>query len=447
MSNLFLASSSPSQWSAPKRFILRIAAVFFLLTLFAPLDWKFWRTLFHSNLLHFQDIFRLIEWLPQYFYAPKWGFASFRSVLLVLLISAVVGTAWSYLDRERVNSEALYYWLQVLLRYRLAIAIIGYGLIQFFPIQFPKPTLSDLHTNYGDYLQWKMYYITAGIAHAHYEEALGLLEIIAGALLFSRKTATIGAIIAGSLLFNIVLANFAYQLGDHVYATLLLITASVILLHDAARLIGLLVQQRATKAERFVPSFTPETLRVRRWAKSAAVLLLLLYGVSVAYAYKETNWPYPSTPGTLASATGYYNVREFSVNGREIPYSLTDPVRWQNVVFERWNTISMRSNRPFPLEVQNPRPEYANGLRTYEYAGNGGRRFYSYVADPAGKTLTLQGKSDPHEKIVFRYSYDPDGALELNGTDESGNNLHIVLNKIDKRYLLLLGRRHPVTVY
>lgn len=308
-------------------------------------------------------------------------------------------------------------------------------------------TRSDLNTNYGDYLQWKMYYITAGIAHAHYEEALGLLEIIAGALLFSRRTATLGAIIAGSLLFNIVLANFAYQLGDHVYATLLLMIASVILLHDAARLISLLVQQRATRAERFVPSFTPGTLRVRAWAKSVAIVFLLLYGVSVAYAYKETNWPYPRTPGTLAGAAGYYNVREFRVNGRDIPYSLTDPVRWQNVVFEQWNTISIRSNRPFPIEVQNPTPEYANALRSYEYAGNGGRRFYSYIADPAAKTLTLQGKSDPHEKIVLQYSYDPDGSLELNGTDESRNNLHIVLNKVDKQYLLLLGRRHPVTVY
>lgn len=437
-----------TQWSAAKKTAFRISAIFFVLTFAAPLDWKFWRDLFHTNFFHFQDLFRLTAAIPHYFYAPKWGIESFRNLYLVLIIAILGAALWGHLDRQRRQYDVLYYWLRVLLRYRLAIGLIGYGLLQLFPVQFPKPTLSDLHTNYGDFLQWKLYYLTNGIAHANYEQAIGLLEVIGGALLLWQTTVTVGAIISASLLFNIVLANIAYQLGDQVYALLLLLATSFLLLHDAARLINLLVLQRPAKADHFKPTLPSVRMQQLRFAgKIAVVLFLGLYGASVAYGFFHSNWPLPDSTGTLKDATGYYNVREFEVNGRSIPYSLTDPVRWQNVVFEKWNTISVRSNRPIPIEVSNPSIAYEDNQRKYEFAGNGGRRFYSYATDPKAGAIHLQGKNDPHENISFHYKYAPDGSLLLTGVDESGNSLRVVLEKIDKKYLLILGRRNPLTIY
>ncbi len=255
----------------------------------------------------------------------------------------------------------------------VAVGFIAYGLLQFFPVQFPRPTLSDLHSNYGDFLQWKMYYLTNGLARAGYEQALGLLEIAGGALLLWQSTVTIGAVISASLLINILLANFAYQLGDHIYATILLLAAVFLLLHDAIRLLDLLVLQRPAKADHFKPVLP--SVRARQWrlaGKSVVAAFILFYGASVYYGYRHTNWPLPDTAGALNGSAGYYNVREFEVNGRVIPYSLTDPVRWQNVVFEKWNTISVRSNRPVPIIVSAPVVAYESDERTYEFAGNGG---------------------------------------------------------------------------
>lgn len=441
-------SNTARSWSQIEKTGFRIAAIFFVLSLFSPLDWKFWRELIHTHWNHFQDIFRLIALVPTYFYAPKWGFASFRNIYLVLLIAVVGAIAWGYLDRARREYDVPYYWLRVFLRYRLAIALIAYGMLQVFPLLFPKPTLSDLYTNYGDYLQWKLYYLTNGIAHAHYEQALGALMVAGGALLLWRATETIGAIISASLLFNIVLANFAYQLGSHVYATLLLLAASFLLINDAGRLLDLLVWQRPAKADHSQPNFSsPKAQRLHLAAKSAVFLFLIFYGGFVSYAFFHTNWPMPDTAGTLQNSTGYYDVREFEWNGRVIPYSLTDPTRWQNVVFEKWNSVSVRSSRPVPIDVENPSVVYPSDQRKYEFAGNGGRRFYSYTTDPATQSIHLQGKNDPRESIWLHYSYAPDGALVLAGTDESGNTLRIVLEKVDKKYLLLLGRRNPLTIY
>jgi hypothetical protein len=441
-------ATSSDAWSPAKKIAFRIAAIFLALTLIPLLDRKFWRALFHSNLVHFQDLFRLTAIVPQYFYSPKWGLASYRNLALVLAIALAAAAAWSYLDRDRKQYEGLYYWLRVLVRYRLGISLIAYGLLQLFPIQFPKPTLSDLHTNYGDYLQWKMFYLTNGLAHAKYEQALGLVEIVGGALLLFQSTVTIGAIVSASLLVNIFMANLAYQLGDHIYATVLLLAASFLLIHDSVRLLNLLVLQKPARADHLRRMFIGE--QARRWrlvSKSAFAAFILLYAGAVFYGYHHGNWPLPDKAGTLENSAGYYNVREFEVNGRVIPYSLTDPVRWQDVVFEKWNTISVRSHRPVPIAVSAPDVAYESDQRTYEFAGNAGRRFYSYTVDPNAGTIHLQGKNDPRESIALLYKYAADGSLILTGADESGNALRIVLDKIDKKYLLLLGRRNPLTIY
>jgi hypothetical protein len=441
-------NSASKSWTWLEKAGLRASIIFFALSLFSLFDWKFWRELVHANWLHFQDTFRLTAFVPSYLSAPKWGFASFASQYAILAV-AVAGTfAWGYLERGAEDYAVRYYWLRVFLRYRLSIGLIAYGMLQLFPILFPKPTLSDLYTNYGDYLQWKLYYLTNGVAHAHYEQFLGGLMVVAGVLLLSRATETIGALIAASLLFNISLANIAYQLGDHLYAVLLLLAASFLLLNDADRLLNLLVLQRPAKADHFKPDFSsPRARRIHLVGKFAVVLFLLFYTGTVAYGFSRTNWPFPDTSGTLPNSEGYYNVREFQWDGNVVPYSLTDPRRWQNVVFEKWNTISIRSSRPIPIEVANPSVIYASDQRKYEFAGNGGRRFYSYATNTATQTIQLQGKNDPKERISLRYSYAADGALVLEGTDASGNSLRAVLDKVDKQFLLLLGRRKPVTTY
>ncbi len=264
-------------WSNLEKISVRFAVIFFVLALFPPLTLTFWRELFHSHLGHFQDLFRLTVIVPQYLSAPKWGFASFENLYLISIVAIGGAVAWGYLEKNsRLDYSKIYYWLRVFLRYRIAIGLIAYGLLQLFPIQFPKATLSDMHTNYGDLLQWKLYYITNGIAHAHYEEFLGGLEVLGGALLLWRSTATFGAIISASLLFNIVLANFAYQLGDHVYALLLLVAVSFLLLYDAGRLIDLLVLQRKARAERFRPDFSsPKAKRFHLIGKSVVAAFLL----------------------------------------------------------------------------------------------------------------------------------------------------------------------------
>ncbi len=138
-------------------------------------------------------------------------------------------------------------------------------------------------------------------------------------------------------------------------------------------------------------------------------------------------------------------MKEFSVNGNIIAYSIVDPARWQNVVFERWNTLSIRSNQPLVLQVARPNLD-SNNIRDYEVAGNGGRHFFSYTFDD--HILHLSGRNDPGAAMTLTYQRSADGRqIVLDGRDEHGNMLHATLEKVNKTYLLNEGRREPLTLY
>jgi hypothetical protein len=282
------------------------------------------------------------------------GFAAYADWAIVLLIAAAGAITWSIFDRDRKEFNQWYYWLRVLLRYRLAIAVIAFGIIKIFSIQLPPPTISDLHTNYGEFLPWKVYSLTTGVASAYYEPALGLIEILGGVLLLYRKTISIGAGLIAAFLINVLLANYAYEIGQQVYSAYLLIIALFLIWYDTPRLFSLLVLRKKARANRIKPIFSSDQLIKARLAlKSVFVIFILLLGVTTYAGHKNDRLPFPKSSG-LAAAEGYYNVKEFRLNNQERPYSFTDSLRWQDVVFEKWGTISVRSPKEIKPDLSTP---------------------------------------------------------------------------------------------
>ena len=429
-----------------KTSVFRISLIYFFIQAF-PLDWKYFKTIFSTNWLapHFQDLFRLTTYMPQVIFPESiWGIESFINWLLILGIALIGSVIWGIVDKKNKEYDQLYYWLRVLLRYRLAVAIIGYGVLKLFKLQLPEPTLSDLHTSYGDYLPWKIYSLSTGIGSAFYEQSIGLVEIIAGLLLLFRKTTTIGASIIIFVLTNIVIANFAYEIGEHVYSAYLLSIALFLLAYDLPRCYHVFVKRQFTKAAGFKPVFSESWLRNSRIVlKSLVVLFFIFYGFKTNAGLAD-HWPFPKMAG-LHNAYGFYNVSEFKVNNQEIPYSLTDSLRWNNVVFEKWNTISVKTNRSAPIDFSTPAVDYATE-RNYESAGNAGRHFYGYQIDTVSNQIKLFGKNIKGEKINFNYSRPDHATIILSGKNEESDSLRIVLTKVNKKYLLNEGRRKPIKI-
>jgi len=346
---------------------------------------------------------------------------------------------WTYTDRQRTRTyDEAFYWLRVILRYRLALALLAYGFLKLYALQAPYPSLSSLNTPYGDFNRWKLFSLSLGIVPS-YELFLGGVEIGLALLLLFRKTASIGAFMFLIFCGNIFVSNLAYEGGDQVYSLLLITYAFVILSFDLQRIIRLLILQQPTAAATFKPVF--EGIRKNgRWILKTAFLLffVVIYGVKTGVGAKHDPYQYPTTKG-LPTISGLYNVATFIVNGDTLAYSLTDSLRWRNVVFEEWNTISIRTNKPALVDSNNLHlVKRDNAERLYEIEGTSGRHYYSYAADTTQHLLTLQNRHPAlsAETLSLHYSRPDTNRVILTGTTYSRDSIYVVLEKVNKKYLL-----------
>jgi hypothetical protein len=142
-------------------------------------------------------------------------------------------------------------------------------------------------------------------------------------------------------------------------------------------------------------------------------------------------------------------VKEFRLNNRIIPYSKTDKNRWQDVIFEKWSTLTIKVNRPVKVDFSSAEEVHEKDInRNYELAGFAGRHYFYYEADTVNHTLALQNKNKNHrdEKLFLTYQRPNDSTLVLSGINENKDSVLVVLNKVNKKYMMFEGRRKPVKI-
>lgn len=441
-----LELNSQNQWSNSEKTVFKFFGIYFFLQVL-PIDLRFFKHLFSTNWFHVQyhDIFYLSRYSPTFT-----GDDSFINWLIIVIIAAIGTFLWDSVYTKEINYDKLYYWLRVLVRYRLAIGVIAYGFLKFFPIQAPFPSISNLNTNYGDFTAWKLFSLGLGVV-PNYQSFLGLVEIISGLLLLNRKTTTIATLIILPFAGNVAVSNIAYEGGEYVYAFYLVSLALYLFAFDAIRLFNLLSLDKPTAPNRFQPIFDAKWKRYRIGLKTIFILFFVgFYGLRTYAGYKNKGYHFPKTKG-IENISGLYNVSEFRWNNQVIPYSKTDSTRWQNVVFEKWNTVSIKSNKPVIIENLPTEEFYKDDAnRIYELAGSQGRHYYSYDFDSTKSVLFLQNRNKNHPFDRFSLSFKKlnDSTLVLSGISTGKDSVYAILNKINKKYLTIeakkAGRRNAL---
>ncbi len=245
-------NTSSVSWKDSEKAFFRFIFIYLLLQT-VPIDWKYYRDLLSINWsdLYYGDIFTVTRYSPRIFS----GSENFADWVILISLAAIGAILWSRKETRPIDYKTLYYWLRVIVRYRLAIGIIGYGMIKFFPAQAPFPSISNLNTSYGDFHAWKLFSLSLGIVPG-YESFLGGVEILAGLLLFFRKTASVGALIILVFTGNVFMSNLAYEGGEYVYSFYLIVLALFVLAYDAQRIYNLISLERPTAPNTFKPEFS-----------------------------------------------------------------------------------------------------------------------------------------------------------------------------------------------
>jgi hypothetical protein len=384
-------------WKSYQRFLFRTAFIFFvLMSIPNSADWYSDLMALDWTRLHYRDLYDIARFQPSFIRGIEGvpsllGYADWFAALALALVG---GGIWTALDRKRLSYNTLYYWLRVIVRYRAGIGIIGFGFTKLLPVQMPYPSLGLLDTDFGDFTAQKIYWLSVGIV-PWYQVFAGVVEIAAGTLLFFRRTTFLGAALLFGALGDIVYVNFAYDGGVHGYSSYFVLFATFLLWYDIPRLYRLLVQERLTIPVHYYPSFSQPALRYLRYALKSATFIIFL-GLLSYYQYINFRYdPYkqPSTPG-VAALRGTYQVTEFRLNNQAIPFHPLDSLRWQDVTFEKWTSLTYKTHKANLLDLSNGGGSPMRDIeRTFEATGTaGGRRVFHYYADTVNQVLYLQDK-------------------------------------------------------
>lgn len=457
-----MAIEITAHWTKGEKYLFRVAFTFFIL-LIIPLDPDWYERLFHPK-----SFFWVLSSFTGYranfiqlsSESARFGIAGYVSWAVALAAALLIGAVWSFIvrNKEPENYNKLYYWLRVLVRYRIALGLIAFGFLKFYPMQMPSPSFANLETALGDYNTYKLYWQQVGVS-IWYEIVLGIVEIAGGILLFFRGTTALGAVINIGVLGNIAHANIAYDGSVHVYSSFFVLLSLFILVPYIPYLWRLLI-----KGEDVTPHFYYPVLNKRKQNAikySFVFVFTILYGIlRYDIHYNQGYLKDPVTPG-LSNAAGVYNVTTFRLNGKEIPYSPLDSVRWQQVILEKWSTLVYKVNKPFTISLPNGDPQPKDVDRTYELAGiAGGNRFLYYKADTTKGLLYLQDKArkitwdaknnnknkkkkekeSDAPQLVWHFNRESSERIILSGRNDTKDSIYVVLDRTHVNYPIQIKR-------
>jgi hypothetical protein len=260
--------------------------------------------------------------------------------VFILLVVAVAATAlWSVLDRRRTHYQRLHAWLLVFLRLCVGGPLLYFGAIKAIPVQMPAPPLTTLLRPYGQLRPNWVLWLQIGSSYP-YEIALGAVELVAGALLFWPRTATLGALLAVASMAQVFLYNMTFDVSVKILSFHLLVLALVLLAPQAERLANMFVLQRPSQ-----PAVQPALFGTPR-ADKVATAVQIAVGCWVLVGSLTVSWLVWSHYGggrPKPELYGIWAVTDFTVDGASLPPPTAQRDRWQRLIIDEPDRLSIQS--------------------------------------------------------------------------------------------------------
>ena len=400
------APETNSQWSLATKIGFRFTSAYFLLyvgpgavgslsTYRTPQDLEnsVWSRIWHP----------IVPWVGEHILRLNGDFREvpngsgdqlYDYVLIFCMVIAAIGITaiWSFLDRKRPNYRQLYLWLRVFMRLVAAGAMLGYGIKKLLGAQFPPPDLERLMEPFGEASPMGMLWTFMG-ASQMYSFFGGLGETLGGVLLLFPRLTTLGALLSGAMMTNVLMLNLGYDVPRKIFSIHLVLMCLFLLIPDFRRLANVLVLNRPAAAVPQPPLFDDKLMnRMALFAQVAfGVYVLWLAG---GQALKDT---YEMRTSAAAEIRGIWTVNEFTEDGMLRPPLITDNDRWRTVIFDHptfLTVISMNGDR-LRYYMQ---PDGDKKFKLWNLADT--RRTAFLSLDPQSDRMNLEGQLEGHPITV-----------------------------------------------
>lgn len=309
-------------------------------------------------------------------------------ILCIFVLAAVVTVIWSVLDRKRPEYRQLYAWLRFFMRMTAGAAMIGYGLKKVFWSQFPEPPLAKLVDTFGQTSPMGLLWTFMGESRL-YSLAGGIGETLGGVLLFIPRLTTLGAIVSFGMMCNVLLLNLAYDVPRKIYSVHLVLICLFLLLPDVRRLANVFLFNRRAEPVEEAPLFKDKQFNFAALLLQFVFLILVVF-ITGKQAYLDSVQLATHLPAPIR---GIWSVEEFTVDGVPHPPLLTDRERWNRVIFDNANLLTIQ---PMDGSLLQYDLKLDPDLRNFSFTRPGSTAVEGAftLSQPQWDRITMQGKFD-----------------------------------------------------
>jgi hypothetical protein len=213
-----------------------------------------------------------------------------------------------------------------------------YGFAKVFLIQFNEPSLLDLLQPFGEMSPMGLAWAYMGFSPA-FGIFTGLLELIAGILLISKRTQTLGAFMVVGVMTHVAVMNLCFDIPVKIFSIHLALMGLVLFLSDSKRLLFAFFKKSDIKIPEDYRPISPEYDRVISLLKIVGVTLLILGAIGLRFLiYVEQ-----SKDDTRDEFYGIWEVEHFIKNGDTIAPLLTENERWRYVIMQSRDRATMKT--------------------------------------------------------------------------------------------------------
>lgn len=307
-------------------------------------------------------------------------------ILFFIILSLIIASVWTLLDKKKPDLTKLSYWFVVLLRYYLGYNMMSYGWGKVIPMQFQEPSFYRLLEPVGDMSPMGLVWTFIGFS-AGYTIFSGITEVVGGILVLYRRTQYLGGLILIGVMGNVMALNYFYDVPVKLFSTELFLMAIIIASPKIKQLLNVLLDLKPTVPKiTFKPFQNSKRKRLATIGKWVFLLFVIFYPLSETINSMSLYGRSAPKPPLY----GLYEVTSFKANGEEIIPTLKDTVAWRYLSME-WEG-----------SVQFYRPDMT-------------RFGYSSVIDTTAQKLTWTNFSDSTKVYTMKYMRTTDSTMRFQG--------------------------------
>lgn len=290
-------------------------------------------------------------------------------VIVNIILAAVIALVVLLTDKKQRTFKDLHWFTVVVVRYYVAMIMLSYGFTKLHNGQFPANSIGRLEEKVGDMSPMGLVWTIMG-ASAGYTFVSGLLEAIGGLLLLFRRTKTFGALFSMTVMINVVLLNFFYDVPVKIFSSHIVLFCAFIVSGDAIALYRFFVLHQPSQLR-----FQKRTAD-KKWKR--ITLSSFKWLVVAFFIFISSSMLFYTPPAVPIEGT--YTVEKFIINNQEVPSCSNDSVGWKKLLIN------------------------ASG-RTDIILNNDSTKAFQSVADTGKKILTIRETERDNDNIYAYLHY------------------------------------------